>query len=279
MANSGSRSREITGEMDEHGNISPGYNVLRAALEYGRLTESRPTRSLGTSNLTPERVDLSLTSGEIFRPGTESVFLRARSPALTGENFRVGIRAETPFLPSRMANSGLSVGENGERQTPLAGVDQISEGGNFLPDSDYAKLLHRMHMVENNLGDEEGGGHYDGVEDADAGNFRYLSSSQTQVSPVNLPERFRAGRESLSVVRNVTIRDSKRLKSRTRDDEYKRRVSISPSAMPYFVHHSPGGPNALSQLKLEQAITGGTIPRSYPSPNAGPSKGGNGDGY
>jgi hypothetical protein len=122
-------------------------------------------------------------------------------------------------------------------------MDQITEKGNFLPDPAFEELLHRMNVAGDNLGDEERGGNHDGIKDADAGHFRYLSSSQTQVSPATLPDRFRAGRESLSVVRNVTIRDSKRLKPRSRDDDYKRRMSISPSAMPYLAHPSPGGAN------------------------------------
>jgi hypothetical protein len=44
-----------------------------------------------------------------------------------------------------------------------------------------------------------------------------------------VPERFRAGRESLSVIRNDTIRDSKRPKARAQDHDYRRRSSISPS--------------------------------------------------
>ena len=275
MASPGQRSRGVIGQMDEHGNTSPGYNVLRAALEYERITESLPIRpSLPTANLTPERVDLSLTSGGIFRPGMESVFLRARSPVITGESSRVGIRAETSFPPSRAVNHfGLSVGENGERQSSQVGVDQTSETGNFLPDPAFDELLHRMNVAGNNLGDEERGENHDGIEDADAGHFRYLSSSQTQVSPATLPDRFRAGRESLSVVRNVTIRDSKRLKPRSRDDEYKRRVSISPSAIPFLAQPSPGGPNGQSQyLGLEQGNVGSVNPRNYPSPTTGVGK-------
>jgi hypothetical protein len=266
--------------MDEHGNTSPGYDALRAAL--GRIVGSLPTKSPGTDHLTPERMDLSLTSGENFRPGTESVYLRARSSVPNARNSRVAIRAEETSKPPLrgLGDFGLAVGENGERQASQAGEEQILESGNFLPDPAFEKLLHQMNMDGDHLGNEERGGNHDISENVDAGNFRYLSSSQTQVSPVNLPERFRAGRESLSVVRNVTIRDSKRLKPRTRDDEYKRRVSISPSTMPYFAHHSSGDPNVLSQhLRLEQANTGGLNPRTYSSPNAGLSKDGNGDEY
>ena len=56
-----------------------------------------------------------------------------------------------------------------------------------------------MKMAGDNFGDNERGGNYDANAN-DAGISHYLSSSQTQVSPAELPERFRAGRESLPVV-------------------------------------------------------------------------------
>jgi hypothetical protein len=149
-------------------------------------------------------------------------------------------------------------------------VGQGLDSGNFLPDPAFDELLHRIKMAGDHLGDEERGGNHDISENVNAGNFRYLSSSQTQVSPVELPERFRAGRESLSVVRNVTIRDSKRTKAHTRDDEYKRRVSISPSTMLYPAHHSPADSVVpYNYLRREQDSSGAFIPRTYFSPNVG----------
>jgi hypothetical protein len=60
-----------------------------------------------------------------------------------------------------------------------------------------------------------------------------------------LPERFRAGRESLSVIRNITVRDSKRPKARIQDREYQRRSSFSPAGMPIpisrYDYDSPPG--------------------------------------
>ena len=46
-----------------------------------------------------------------------------------------------------------------------------------------------------------------------------------------VPVRFQKGRESLSVQRNVTIRDSKRPKARSSDEDYRRRVSGFPATM------------------------------------------------
>ncbi len=44
-----------------------------------------------------------------------------------------------------------------------------------------------------------------------------------------VPERFHQGRKSLSVTRNVTVRESKRPKARVHDQDYRRRSSMSPS--------------------------------------------------
>ncbi len=46
--------------------------------------------------------------------------------------------------------------------------------------------------------------------------------------PSDVPVRFQAGRESLSVKKNITIRDQKKQKERTQDRDYKQRYSISP---------------------------------------------------
>jgi hypothetical protein len=113
-------------------------------------------------------------------------------------------------------------------------VDQGLVSGNFLPDPAFNELLHRMKMAGDNFGNKERGGNYDANAN-DAGISHYLSSSQTQVSPAELPERFRAGRESSSVVRNVTVRDSKRTKVRTRDDDYKANPTEEEFRSPLFL--------------------------------------------
>ncbi len=66
------------------------------------------------------------------------------------------------------------------------------------------------------------------------------SSSPYQQSSGVVPDRFRAGRESLSVTRNVTVRDSKRPKARSQDHEYKRRFSSSGLKPSFPDHGNPG---------------------------------------
>jgi hypothetical protein len=59
-----------------------------------------------------------------------------------------------------------------------------------------------------------------------------------------VPDRFHQGRESLSVKRNVTIRESRRPKARSSDQDYQRRCSMSPSTLKHslglpFLSHNP----------------------------------------
>jgi hypothetical protein len=72
-----------------------------------------------------------------------------------------------------------------------------------------------------------------------------------------VPERFRAGRESLSVIRNVTIRESKRPKARLQDHDY-RRSSISPSM---HIQVAPvWGPQRETDLFLSPRMQPNVIP-------------------
>jgi hypothetical protein len=70
-----------------------------------------------------------------------------------------------------------------------------------------------------------------------------------------LPERFHTGRESLSVRRNITVRESKRPKARILDREYQRRSSITPARMPSQTH-------APQRLRLSIGTRYG-IPRTF----------------
>jgi hypothetical protein len=63
------------------------------------------------------------------------------------------------------------------------------------------------------------------------GDFRYLPSTTLQAPTGGIPERFVYGRESVSVLNNVTVRETKRAKARASDIDYQRRCSSSPSAL------------------------------------------------
>ncbi len=73
-----------------------------------------------------------------------------------------------------------------------------------------------------------------------------------------VPDRFRAGRESLSVIRNVTIRESKRPKARLQDHEYNRRSSIYPSTRIQLAQSgSPPMGNMIPTNRPESSTRGG----------------------
>ena len=59
-----------------------------------------------------------------------------------------------------------------------------------------------------------------------------------------VPERFRQGRESLSVLRNITVRESKRPKARSSDQDYKRRYSVSPGTLGPLLRNQRSGNNS-----------------------------------
>jgi hypothetical protein len=71
-----------------------------------------------------------------------------------------------------------------------------------------------------------------------------ITQRRTSVDDFNgVPERFRQGRESLSVIRNITVRESKRPKARSSDQDYKRRCSISPGTLGPLVSNQRSGDN------------------------------------
>jgi hypothetical protein len=98
---------------------------------------------------------------------------------------------------------------------------------------DFEDLLNRLQKESAKLGGTRGTetfGEEFGVYEAEvSGDFHYHHPPQPQESSGVLPDRFRSGRESLSVIRNVTVRESKRAKARSKDHEYQRRFSSSPS--------------------------------------------------
>ena len=100
-----------------------------------------------------------------------------------------------------------------------------NEGG----DQRVRELLERLKAVEEQLVNQHS------TPEVIRSDFPDVHSDHHHFPPDNyrvhihdVPERFHAGRESLSVRRNVTIRDSKRPKERAQDREYKQRFSLSP---------------------------------------------------
>jgi hypothetical protein len=65
---------------------------------------------------------------------------------------------------------------------------------------------------------------------ADNNVFSFPSESPRTLTR-DIPVRFHAGRESLSVKKNITVRDSKRPKEKSQDRDYKQRYSVSPGKL------------------------------------------------
>jgi hypothetical protein len=97
---------------------------------------------------------------------------------------------------------------------------------------------------------------------AAGGPYYYPPSPPIQSSPTYqqssgvVPDRFRAGRESLSVIRNVTVRDSKRPKARYHDHDYKRRFSSSGTIPNLPVHGNTGDARSFIRLGSSLSVYG-----------------------
>ena len=83
-----------------------------------------------------------------------------------------------------------------------------------------------------------------------------------------VPDRFHQGRESLSVKRNITKRESRRPKTRSSDQDYQRRYSMSPQTMKHSlglqfpVHHlgeiADGVPSPMMEGTRSHRDSGGS---------------------
>ncbi len=242
------------------------------------LTKASPLVGTGPTNVTPTRTDTPLTSGETAFSRTESVFLRPRSPVTTAKNVRMVTQGGANAYPSPVTfGVGQEDGWRGVRRTQVAELERKDRQALNLPDPafDETKLLDRLQIAGDKLGREENEGAYESRENALAGTFHYLPSSHHQESSSGVPDRFHPGRESLSVVRNITIRDSKRTKTRTKDDDYKRRVFISSSIGTLAAGHNLVGPASFShQHRLGQSSSALAGFGNSPSPR--PISGGGG---
>jgi hypothetical protein len=94
----------------------------------------------------------------------------------------------------------------------------------------------------------------------------------------DVPERFHAGRESLSVRQNVTIRDTKRPKERLQDKEYKQRYSLTPGqhvgGLDFDRQSSSGNFSSPARIANRQVFQS---PSLVPSPKCEDKMGGNRD--
>jgi hypothetical protein len=166
----------------------------------GQVFQADVERSMGSGNYLPDPAFDDLIHRRKMAgksPGDEERRGRGKNRESSAGNFRYMPSTQTQGSSAEVANQGDK--DLGDR---LQEVAEFYAG--LYPNSDDPSRRDDIREI------------------GFANNSHHLTSFQTQVSPVGLPERFRAGRESLSVVRNVTIRDPKRTKNRARDEDYKR---------------------------------------------------------
>ena len=164
MASSGSSSQKFSvGGMDEHGQASPGFEVLRGI--FGRGTGFLSSGA-ETTNVTPTRTAIPLTSGEKVHSQTESVFPRSRSPVNSVTNLRMNTQGETNPSPVTFG-VGQEDGWRGVRRTQFAELERNDRQAKNLPDPAFDDLLNRLQNVH--FGREEKEGAYESGESALAG--------------------------------------------------------------------------------------------------------------
>jgi hypothetical protein len=105
----------------------------------------------------------------------------------------------------------------------------LSGVGELQGNDSGSRLFHRLEAAEVQYTQNPLGTGTDVV--GSPGDFRYLPPTSIQESYTRVPERFVRGRESVSVLNNVTVRETKRPQARVSDVDYKRRFSSSPSAL------------------------------------------------
>jgi hypothetical protein len=228
--------------------------------------------NLGAADVTPDKLKIKqpLMSSSILESRTGSVFhpaasvmqnlgsnselvFRSTSQNIRNPNSAVQRPAITPISSPVFAGFTLNVGSRdgkqrdfdesraryvGEMETVLnLGEESVADKLKFAEDfylGEYPDEIESRGVFGTKASVAAGGPYY------------YPPSPQIQSSPTYqqssgvVPDRFRAGRESLSVIRNVTVRDSKRPKARSHDHEYKRRFSSS-GTLPNLSDHGNTG--------------------------------------
>jgi hypothetical protein len=236
-------------ELDDEVFLDPKVEDTGRSAGIGRTTQQRLLRG----NHSQERVMSPLTSGN---SGTKmgSVLSSAVSPT---QNFRFGFSTvdDEELLHHDESGRSKSIGDNDDEQDVENSHKTLvetyqSSGGRVRNDAVSDSGGNYVRRVSGQAYDLYPGGN----SEHPSGDFRFLSSSHTQVhdgppdkysdhTPLShsrrevpedsggVPERFQQGRESLSVTRNITVRESKRPKARSLDQDYQRRCTISPSTL------------------------------------------------
>ena len=247
MSNSGLLSKAASGRMLDDGSMS-GRKEMGDETGFNSSTFSRNIlqRYLHADRNPDRRLTQGVTGGEID-PIMGSVFPRPISPVHDFPFRSSTVDESDSHLPETPIRTPITTPiSSGEHRFPMGGEREDILGARIEPGN-------QMHQIDD----------FGSVPAYPSGDFRYLSASLRQsaidvynktpqarlggISPHDLiyqreevtskrpegegtvPERFHLGRESLSVIRNVTVRESKRPKARAHDQNYQRRSSMSPS--------------------------------------------------
>jgi hypothetical protein len=160
--------------------------------------------------------------------------------------------------------------ENEQGQGEIMGLRDLNEAGDQARVPSYEEIGHGNPLPTyfgRSSRDLSGAGvNHETEPGYPAGDFRYFSSPRLQEhAEDDIPERFRPGRESLSVRQNITVRGSKRSKTRSLDQEYQRRVSFTPTAayQVFGFTHNPGpirnGSPAANESRVSQGNHRGNL--------------------
>ena len=139
------------------------------------------------------------------------------TPALNSDFRTTGQRTDSQISISRLGVLDL--------ETEL-GEERERNGGD---DPRIQELLVRLHAVQGQLDAQKASPeasirtHPKALLDQ-----QYFPFDSHRERNDSVPARFHAGRESLTVKRNVTMQDSKRPKERSQDREYRQRYSVTP---------------------------------------------------
>jgi hypothetical protein len=143
------------------------------------------------------------------------------------EGYRVSVRDEREDTPRRWRNTGELKGQD----LPVTDKRDTFGSETGCPSGDF-HFIPAFHNIPRQSEIDK----YNATPQASLGgrspyglvHDRGVSIQLPESSSV-VPERFHQGRESLSVTRNITVRESKQPKARNHDQDYQRRSSMSPS--------------------------------------------------
>ena len=173
------------------------------------------------------QIPIPATTGKI-EPRKGSVFPSVISP-VQGFRFQRSTvdGAEFPSRSSHLTQVPGTIHSPEQKR-----VQEMDEGQGGVPESEN-EFIKRLRAVGNHI-EQTYPTNEDGYEQGTSshyspGDFRYVSPPQNQGSSGVAWERFRPGRESQSVIQNITVRESKRSKARLSDVAYQRRSSTSPA--------------------------------------------------